>query len=31
MEDFLNIIEIKWTEDDYYSYFKNIGEMLNNS
>jgi hypothetical protein len=31
MEDFLNIIEIKWTEDDYYLYFKNIGEMLNSS
>jgi len=31
MEDFLNIIQIKCTEDDYYLYFKNIGEMLNNS
>ena len=31
MEDFLNIIDIKWDEDDYYLYFQNIGKMINNS
>ena len=31
MEDFLNIIDIKWDEDDYYLYFKNIGKMIKNS
>ena len=25
MEDFLNIIDVVWNEDDYYSYFKEIG------
>uniref|UniRef100_A0A6C0ENX6 Uncharacterized protein n=1 Tax=viral metagenome TaxID=1070528 RepID=A0A6C0ENX6_9ZZZZ len=31
MEDFLNIIDIKWDEDDYYLYFRNIGKMIKNS
>ncbi len=31
MEDFLNIIDIKWDEDDYYLYFKNIGKLIKNS
>lgn len=25
MEDFLNIIDVVWNEDDYYSYFKEVG------
>jgi hypothetical protein len=25
MQDFLKIINIKWSEDDYYSYFREIG------
>jgi hypothetical protein len=28
MEDFLNIINIVWSEDDYYSYFKEIGNII---
>jgi len=31
MEEFLNIIDIKWDEDDYYLYFRNIGKMIKNS
>jgi hypothetical protein len=31
MEDFLNIIDIKWDEDDYYLYFRNIGKIIKNS
>ena len=31
MEDFLNIIDINWDEDDYYLYFKNIGKLIKNS
>ena len=31
IEDFLNIIDIKWDEDDYYLYFRNIGKMIKNS
>jgi hypothetical protein len=31
MEDFLNIIEIEWKEDDYYSYFRKIGTIIKNS
>jgi hypothetical protein len=28
MEDFLNIIKVFWNEDDYYSYFKEIGTEI---
>jgi hypothetical protein len=28
MKDFLDIIDIEWNEDDYYSYFRNIGIMI---
>lgn len=28
MEDFLNIINILWNEDDYYSYFREIGNKI---
>jgi hypothetical protein len=28
MEDFLNIINVFWNEDDYYSYFKEIGSKI---
>lgn len=28
MEDFLNIIHIYWNEDDYYSYFREIGTKI---
>lgn len=28
MKDFLDIIDIEWNEDDYYSYFINIGIMI---
>jgi hypothetical protein len=28
MEDFLNIIDIVWNEDDYYSYFRDIGTKI---
>ena len=31
MEEFLNIIDIEWNKDDYYSYFINIGNMIKNS
>jgi len=31
MKDFLDIIEIEWTEDDYYSYFRKLGEIIKNS
>jgi hypothetical protein len=31
MEEFLNIIDIKWDEDDYYLYFRNIGKIIKNS
>jgi len=30
MENFLNIIDIKWSIDDYYNYFKEIGNIINN-
>jgi hypothetical protein len=29
MEDFLNIINIFWNEDNYYSYFREIGTKIN--
>lgn len=28
MEDFLNIINICWEEEDYYSYFREIGTKI---
>ena len=28
MEDFLNIINVFWNEDDYYSYFREIGSRI---
>jgi len=28
MEDFLNIINISWDEEDYYSYFREIGNKI---
>jgi len=28
MEDFLNIVEIDWKEDDYYLYFRKIGNKI---
>ena len=28
MEDFLNIININWCENDYYSYFREIGTKI---
>jgi hypothetical protein len=28
MEDFLNIINVVWNEEDYYLYFRNIGEKI---
>jgi hypothetical protein len=28
MEDFLNTINVSWNEDDYYSYFKEIGTKI---
>ena len=28
MEDFLNIIDVYWNEDDYYSYFREIGTKI---
>ena len=28
MEDFLEIIDIIWTEEDYYDYFKKIGDII---
>jgi hypothetical protein len=28
MEDFLNIINVSWNEDDYYSYFEEIGTKI---
>ncbi|MDA9072750.1 hypothetical protein N9K75_02625 [bacterium] len=28
MEDFLNIIDVFWNEDDYYSYFREIGTKI---
>ncbi len=28
MEDFLNIINVYWNEDDYYSYFREIGTKI---
>jgi len=28
MEDFLNIINVFWNEDDYYSYFREIGTRI---
>jgi hypothetical protein len=31
MDEFLNIIDIEWNKDDYYSYFINIGNMIKNS
>jgi hypothetical protein len=31
MQDFLNIIDIEWSEDDFYSYFRKIGNLLKNS
>ena len=29
MEDFLNIINVNWCENDYYSYFREIGTKIN--
>lgn len=31
MEDFLKIINIEWDEDDYYLYFKEIGNIILNN
>ena len=28
IEDFLKIIDIKWIEEDYYSYFREIGNII---
>ena len=28
MEDFLNIINVVWNEDDYYLYFREIGNKI---
>lgn len=28
MEDFLNIIDVYWNDDDYYSYFREIGNKI---
>ena len=28
MEDFLNVIEIQWSCDSYYDYFRDIGNMI---
>jgi len=28
MEDFLNIINIYWNENDFYSYFREIGTKI---
>ena len=28
MQDFLNIIDIEWNEDDYYLYFREIGTKI---
>jgi hypothetical protein len=28
MKDFLNIIDVVWTEDDYYLYFREIGKKI---
>ena len=28
MEDFLNIINVFWNEDDYYTYFREIGTKI---
>jgi len=28
MEDFLEIIDIIWTEEDYYDYFRRIGDII---
>lgn len=30
MEDFLKIIDIEWIEDDYYLYFRQIGDIIKN-
>lgn len=30
MENFLNNIDIKWSIDDYYNYFREIGNIINN-
>jgi len=33
MENFLKIVDIKWDEEEYYRYFREIGSMIvsNNS
>lgn len=31
MENFLNIIDINWSCDDYYNYFREIGHIIKNS
>ena len=30
MGDFLKMIEIEWSEDDYYGYFRELGTIINN-
>jgi len=31
MEDFLRIVDIEWSEEEYYGYFREIGILINNS
>jgi len=31
MEDFLRIVDIEWSEEEYYEYFREIGILINNS
>jgi hypothetical protein len=31
MEDFLRIVDIEWSEEEYYGYFREVGILINNS
>jgi hypothetical protein len=31
MEDFLKILNIKWTENDFYQYFRSVGDKITNN
>lgn len=28
MEDFINLLSIEWSEEDYYTYFRKIGTRI---
>ena len=30
-EDFINLLNYDWNKDDFYSYFRNIGNIINNN